>query len=561
MKNEKVPTGPPISRKTPTPSPSNANVALPPRFVRPITPTEQPNVNALPTSSITSTPAKNSRNTYVTKERFFNGKANMTEQLRLAIINSGPEYKYSSMKLMPFGDHALTPASHLMHNVRREFEFGVSMQERNNLLGVIRFDISKGTTTRKYVGEEFTNPDAIAAVRKQALNWSKVQGNDIKSISRDDDGVREFLRKLILEIPAQHRQTALAMIDQPPGYHQPLPGTKAERSAARAAAAAAEAAEAAAAAARLAGPNPTQPAIQTQQVVGAPEASASSDPAALSVPSNTGKRSYSAIDSDLTLHDSQLQPFKRAAPAYENQSLATAHAQPSSSWSASNGMSRPTLQQQQQQQIAPSFDLMSSTYDPYMFLGELLDRGQSHSQPQSQPSSSWSASNGMSQLGIQQQQPQQQQPQVPHIYNSGNMNYQTNVFQGGQYFGQSQFQPMPGTQNVSNSLPQTFQSSQRYQPSQTYQFNSSNATQGTNTNGPLPVAQPYNFYGTSAQASPVVTHDAEWAQLLKTIDYMAPIAPATHTQLTPLLPMTPANRQSVAESTTATLAQRPGTIG
>ena len=172
----------------------------------------------------------------------------------------------------------------------------------------------------------------------------------------------------------------------------------------------------------------------------------------------------------------------------------------------------------------------------------------------------------MSQLGIQQQQ-QQQQPQLPHIYNSGNMNYQTNVFEGGQYFGQSQFQPMPGTQNVSNSTLQTFQPSphyqpyQNYQPLQTYQFNSSNATQGSNTHGPLPVAQPYNFYGASAQANPVVAHDAEWAQLLQTIDDMAPIAPATYTQSTPMMPMTAVNNQTTTESPFAAPAQRPGANG
>ena len=620
MKNDKTTGSPSIRPQGSTPPPLSFNVASQPQFVRPAPSIQQSNVTPQAESSIASQPANKVPRRYARAERCANGRPNVTEQLRLAIINSRPGYTYKELKKKTFGDNGVTPQRDTLHNVKSEFEFGMSTKERHRLFMTIQSDIWSGRMTGPYTTEAFTNPYAIASLRKQAVLWSREQGNDLKNIISDDQGVRNFLRELTADIPLEHRTAALALIDQPPEYRQPLPGSKAEESAAKAAAAAE--------AARLAGTNPTQLAAQAQQVVYPPVANASSYPAAQSVSSMAGKRSYSAIDSELTSYGNQLPPFKRSTPAYGNQSFSTAQAQPSSLWSASNGMSRFDVQQQAQQQtqvqpdapkdhnsgtttyrpqlfesqapdplpsqpssswsasngmsrpisqqppqpqpprqIAPSYDTETSNYDPYFFLGESLDKSQAQSQsqwqqqlqsqPRSQPSSSWSASNRMSQSNLQ----HHPQPQIPQIYNSGNMNYQTNVLQGGQYFGQSQFQSMPHMQNVSNSAAQTFQSSQNYQPYQTHQFDSSNAAQRSNMNGPVPVAQPYNFYGASTAANPVITSDADWAQLLQTIDYLAPSAPATFTQSTPVMPVMTVNNQATTQSTIATPAQRPGATG
>ena len=408
------------------------------------------------------------------------GRLNISTHLRRELINNGPEYTPKIMGNAPYDDSGLKPPRRVVHIIKNEFEFGMSKEARKSFFKLIEMDILNGNATGHHVTNEFTNAEAIAALRKQAVRWSENQNNKISTIEPNDKNIKEFLRELVRDIPESNRHAALALIDQPAGYRRPLPGTIAAQLAnfqtsrgdvLRTAA------------------NQAPPVIQAQQDIQSPNAKASAFAASFPVSSAVGKRSHAEVDPESTLYGNQLPTSKRSRPDYEAQEFplsASDNPQPSSSsstpngvgesnqshfiqresvdpsqqwqppqpsqsssWSASNGMTRSDVQQQMQPQMQPSDDLATTTYQPHLFQGNSFDPSQT------QTPSSWSASNGMSQM-TSQQQPQRQMPQT---YNSGNANYQTDVFHAERSFDSTQLQTMHYMQGPNTWGPEPWPSS------------------------------------------------------------------------------------------------------
>lgn len=392
------------------------------------------------------------------------GRVNISNHLRRELINNGPEYTPKIMGNALYDDSGLKPPRRVVHIIKNEFEFGMSKKARNSFFKLMEMDIFNGNSTGHHVTNEFTNAEAIAALRKQAVRWSENKNNKISTIEPNDKNIKEFLRELARDIPEGNRHAALALIDQPAGYRRPLPGTIAAQLAnlqtsqgdvLRTAA------------------NQAPPVIQAQQDIQSPNANASAFPASFPISLAVGKRSHAEVDPESTLYGNQLPTSKRSKPEYETQELSLSASdnpppssssstpngvgqsnqshftqrqsvdpsqqwqppQPSqsSSWSASNGMTRSDVQQQMQPRMQQSDDLAATTtYQPRLFQGNSFDPSQT------QTPSSWSASNGMSQT-TSQQQPQRQ---MPKTYNSGNANYQTDVFHAERSFESTQLQTM-----------------------------------------------------------------------------------------------------------------------
>lgn len=663
MTKEKINGFLPTTRRNSTLSPSNSSVASEPEFVRSTASIRRSNISHPSTTSNSSQTSGDIRRKFMRPTIFPSGKINVSNQLRNALINNGPEYNYKTMKTAPVSEFEKLPSRRTILEMKNEFGFGMSKKARSDLFTSFKRDVSSGHATRHYEAEDFTNSNAVAKLRKLAIEWSSIQGNNIFSISHDDASIKEFLRNLASKIPAENRHAALAMIDQPAGYRQALPGTVAAEMA-RLQTLQDETTHSAS--------NHTRHGLQAQQEVLSPGTNASASPAAVLLPLTAGKRSYSEVDDDSTSIGNQMSTLKRSKSDYVSnafQPLTSYNPQPpsflsapndigernqpyhlqsepvdpsqapqSSSWSASNGMDRPEVQQQVQPRMHPrmqhAYDSQTTNYSSHVFQGESLDQYQPQQhlqlgqQPQmmqaydsgnmsyqtnafqsnqffdqaqfqpppymqasnnsriqpSQSLASWSSSNGMGWASLQQQfqppipptyypgpmnyqpqffqgasfhpsqqQQQQYQPQIQQSYNPGNLNYQNSMPHGQQSYYPSQFQPTPYMQESNNSGFQTFQN---------IQFNHGNASQTTYTKGTSAVGQPnYNVQGGSPSLISTDTLDDEWAKLMRSIEDLTPIVPLGHTQLTPTLPDTSATNQTTSKSTTAVMAQQPGTTG
>ena len=589
MKNKKIADTLPITRQRSTHSPSNSNTASPLEFTRP--------TNSVPTSNGSSLPASSSSSQgddNATTRRYKSwvsayGRPNASQQLRLALINEGKEYTYETMQKRCLGESNVLPPRRTIQLIRDEFGFGMTRKDRDDLFRTMRTDISIGEATTRYSSKAFTNPSTVAALRAQALEWSKVEGHNIYNIGLNDTEIKNFLRELAADIPKKHQQAASALIDQPPEYRQPLPGTIA-----------AQLVQSLASQDHVPGSasNQAWPVVQASEDVYSPNANASSYPANLSVPSTAAKRSYSPTNGESTSYGNQSPTFKRSRPDFENQTSSSSEPRKPQSFSygfTPTGIGQanrsqliegdlfdPLQSQPHQLQIPPAYNLETIDYQPHLFQDTSIGPPQPHLPSQSQLSS-WSASNGMSYSTLQQSH---QQPQVSHDYNSGNMNHQSDVFQNGQFFDPSHFQPTYYMQG-SNSGPMTSQYSsywsapneinrpdvhQQSQPAfymhdsneyapqtfQNSQFNQGNAHQGPYANGPFSVDQlNYSVHGASPSLTPVVTQDDGWDEILQTIEKLTPLVPATCTQSTPTLPMTTADNQATQGPTTSMPTQQP----
>lgn len=356
---------------------------------------------------------------------FGNGKSNICEQLRLAVINNGPDYTYRQLKNYPADNVGGKPQRQTLHVVKSDFAFGMSPAERSSLLDRMIEDIRRDSVSGRYVTDMFTNPDAINALRKQAVIWSKSEGNDVFDISRDDDEIKDFFRVLESNVPQEHRQAVSALIDQPPEYRQPLPDTVSE-----------ELARLQRSTSQIVGTASNHAMFNPQTVEGADAQQTGASPypqypsitSMTSMTSTAGKRSFSSTNIEPTSVNDPSQTNKRARHDDSNGAfpLPSSYGSQSSSFSLPPGFTtQPTAHHQ-----SPPMPQVSNPgipTDP----GEMSQSTLSFDPPQLQ---SWSASNGTSRMNVQ------PQPQTYQVADPANVIYQTDTYQGGQYFDHSQIQ-------------------------------------------------------------------------------------------------------------------------
>ncbi|MGJ7579406.1 hypothetical protein ACSFA3_04410 [Variovorax sp. RHLX14] len=576
MNNEKITGDLPITRQSSTRLPSNPEIAPAPQFVRPNPPVQTQNIATSITSSTTTpkTPAKN-RISATPGSFYSSGNLNISDYFRRALLNNGPDYTYKAMKDDPMGK--LVPTRRQIQGARAEFGFGTTKEQLQKLFTTMKEDIAvNDNNITKYDTELFTNPKAVYAMRHQAVTWSRAPGNDISAIQTNDMAIRTFFRKLALNIPEQYREAALAMIDQPPEYRRPLPGTRSAKIATEQPAQPAQPQQPLQPLQSLQGgisltaSNPALLSTQAPPAIYPSNANALLDPAAVSEPLTVEKRVYWHVNSEPTSYGRQSPTFKRTKFEDVSQALPTSAyhpLQPSSSGPTFNRMGQPDVQQQLQPQLQlqtqPTYESGSQVYQPNLFQGgSSIDPSQSQSQ--STPSSSWTASNGMNRPTTQ----QRHQPQTRPQYSSGAMNYQANAFQNVHSIDQPQFQPTPYTQGFSNSGPQIAQAPQ---------LNQGSASQGINTSGSSIFSQSYDDLSPSfASVSPAGSYDSEFDEFIRIIENSPSALLTTNVQSAPILPdplnsaATPvavavavavANSQSTPAPVATLVAQQPGTTG